>query len=58
MLAHAVPGAPEVTARWINQFTSIITSFSETVSIVHGIKRIISYINNNIYLNSGTAFHQ
>ena len=28
----AVPGAPEVTATWINQFTSILTSFNETVT--------------------------
>ena len=26
-----VPSAPEVTARWMNQFASILTSFNETV---------------------------
>ena len=29
------PSAPKITARWVNQFASILTSFNMTVSHPH-----------------------
>ena len=64
-----VPGAPEVTARWINQFTSILTSFNKTVSIFTSIltsfNKTVSILLYNNYgiakkfmsMHIGAIFH-
>ena len=46
---YVVPSAPEITARWMNQFASILTSFNESVR--HAIS-FIKFVANVYYRSS------
>ena len=64
-----VPSAPEIIARWMNQFASILTSFNESVRQVqcpnvtvlvvmyHSIMSACMHICHEIY-SIGAVFHQ